>query len=133
MEELTPRQQKFLAGYLDPQSPTWSNAYQSALNAGYTEEYATNITGQMPDWLSEAIRENNLVTTALQNLSQALSEDDKHIRWDATKFTLKGLKGDKFSERTKVDHTTNGKDLPIPILATPHVLTNDSNKEDSST
>jgi phage terminase small subunit len=131
MDELTPKQQTFLAGYLDPQSPTWNNAYQSALKAGYTEEYASNITGQMPNWLSEAISENSLVTTALRNLCEALEGDDKTIKWDATKFTLKGLKSDKFSEKTKVDHTTNGKDLPVPILATPDVLTHHSNKEDS--
>ena len=61
MDDLTPKQEAFLSAYLDPKSDTWSNAYQSAIKSGYSEEYAKNITGQMPDWLSESIRDNSLV------------------------------------------------------------------------
>ena len=34
-----PRQALFLKHYLDPKSPTFSNALQSALKAGYEQEY----------------------------------------------------------------------------------------------
>lgn len=102
--DLTPQQQLFLNAYLDPQSPTWSNAYQSALKAGYSEDYAENITGQMPNWLSEKLGETQLVTTALNNLAATLLSENPNLQWDATKFTLKGLKSDKFSERSKVEH-----------------------------
>lgn len=48
------RQIRFLELYLDPKSDTYTNAYQSAKKAGFSEEYSQNITGQMPKWLLEA-------------------------------------------------------------------------------
>lgn len=51
---LSPQQEAFLKAYLDPNEETWGNAYQSALKAGYSEEYAQNITGQLPKWLERA-------------------------------------------------------------------------------
>lgn len=113
--ELTPQQQLFLSYYLDPKSETWSNAYQSAKKAGYAEEYAQNITHLMPDWLSDAIGDSILVQKALHNLNEFLSTNDEKlqsIKADITKFTLKGLQKNKFSERT--EHTgKDGKDLKI--------------------
>ena len=63
-EELSPRQILFLKGYLDPKSETFSNALQSALKAGFTQEYAENITNLMPNWLSEAIGSGPIVEKA---------------------------------------------------------------------
>ena len=69
MEALTPQQTEFLAHYLDPKSETYSNAKGSALKAGYSEEYAKNITGQLPNWLSENIsRQGRIVLKAEKNL-----------------------------------------------------------------
>lgn len=113
--ELTPQQQTFLANYLDPKSETWSNAYQSALRAGYSEEYAKNMTGQMPDWLSENIKDSSLLQTALNNLNEFLNTTDEraqNLKWDATKTVLKGLAKNKFSERTELTGA-NGKELKI--------------------
>jgi phage terminase small subunit len=114
--ELTPQQQAFLKNYLSPKSETWSNAYQSALKAGYSKEYSENITSQMPDWLSENLGDNALLSKALANLSEALEGEldeegrSKQIKYKATEFTLKSLNKDKFSERT--EHTgKDGKDL----------------------
>lgn len=50
-----PRQALFLQLYFDPKSPTWGNAKQSAIAAGYSEEYADTITYLQPKWLSEYI------------------------------------------------------------------------------
>lgn len=119
--ELNPQQQAFLKYYLDPKSETWGNAYRSALKAEYSEEYASNITGQMPDWLSENISKTNLVIKAEKNLEKALdgSFDDtekggKPIQYKATEFTLKSLKKQDYSERT--EHTgANGSELQ-PLL-----------------
>lgn len=116
--DLTPQQQAFLANYLDPKSDTWSNAYQSAIKAGYAEEYAKNMTGQMPNWLSENINDTSLLQTALNNLNEFLTTSDEriqNIKWDATKTVLKGLAKSKFSERT--EHTgKDGDDLAIKII-----------------
>ena len=110
-----PRQEKFLSLYLDPKSPTWSNALQSALRAGYSQEYAESLTAQMPDWLSESLGDNILVQQALHNLKEFLTTGDEKlqsIKADITKFTLKGLAKHKFSERTEVTGK-DGKDLKI--------------------
>jgi hypothetical protein len=52
---LDPRQSKFLELYLDPQSASFGNCYQSATRAGYTNETARNLTHNRPKWLSEKL------------------------------------------------------------------------------
>lgn len=132
--ELTPQQQAFLKGYLDPKSPTWGNALQSALKAGYSQEYSENITNQMPDWLAENLGRTKLVQKAEKNLELALEGtlDDpekgkKEIQWKATDFTLSRLKKEVYSERTEV----TGKDGQA-ILVMPVELIN-KNATDTST
>lgn len=131
--ELNPQQQSFLAYYMDPKSDTWGNALQSALKAGYKQEYAESITAKMPDWLAENVGDSKLLLTALKNLNEFLNTTDEKlqvIRWDATKTTLKGLAKNKFSERQEVTGK-DGKDLPTPILAIVNkdVPSNNSNTE----
>ena len=112
-----PRQQLFLANYLNPKSETFSNAYQSAVKAGYSEEYASNILSQELDWLSESLRDEDMVRKAENALSEALgyvtvNEEGKvdsgvaRVKLDATKLVLKGMRKDKYSERSEV----TGKD-----------------------
>lgn len=50
-----PRQVAFLANYLDYKSPTFSNCLQSALQAGFSQQYAENLLNLMPKWLSESL------------------------------------------------------------------------------
>lgn len=52
---LTPQQELFLAEYTNPKSPNFGNAYQSALKAKYSEEYAKTITSKDLDWLSDNV------------------------------------------------------------------------------
>lgn len=70
-----PRQQLFLANYLNMESPTWSNALQSALKAGYSQEYAENITAQMPTWLLESLGNNKRLQKAERVLDKTLEMD----------------------------------------------------------
>lgn len=107
-----PRQELFLSGYLNPKSETWSNALQSALKAGYTQEYADNIMALMPTWLSDAIGDNVLLQKASRNLGMALEGhlDDQEkggrpLQYKATEFVLKGLQKNKWGD--KVDPSTN--------------------------
>jgi len=136
MEELDPRQQNFLAYYLNPKSETFSNCYKSALKAGYKEEYAKTLTAQMPDWLSDNINRANMLIKAERNLEKALDIPiyDKDIgqrALDATKFVASRLGKEVYSERT--EHTgKDGKDLPTPILGT-YVSDNNSNNQDNPT
>lgn len=67
-----PRQSKFLSLFMDPTSKTFSNALQSALSAGFSQEYAESITAQMPKWLSESLGENDMLSRAERNLSDIL-------------------------------------------------------------
>jgi hypothetical protein len=119
--DLTPQQQAFLKHYLDPKSETWGNAYKSALKAGYSEEYSQNITGQMPEWLSENISDDKLLRKANKNLESALDGmlDDpekggKPIQMKATELTLKGLQKSKWSDRQEITGK-DGKDF-VPSI-----------------
>lgn len=118
--DLNPQQIAFLSYYTNPQSETFGNAYQSAIKANYTEEYAKNITGQMPDWLSENIRDINMLDKAERNLNKALDisiDDDKHGEkaLKATIFVAERLGKKKYSVRN--EHTgAEGKDLTINIV-----------------
>ena len=70
-----PRQSRFLALYLDPKSETYSNCLQSALSAGYSEEYAKVLVSQLPDWLSEKLNEqfsDKMLKKAERNLNDFL-------------------------------------------------------------
>lgn len=70
-----PRQSLFLSKYLDTKSPTFSNALQSALAAGYSQQYAESLTSQAPDWLSERLGElhsEQMLRKAERNLDEIL-------------------------------------------------------------
>lgn len=104
-----PRQAKFLEYYLDPKSKTFSNAYQSALKAGYEDEYAKVITSSSKglEWLSEAVKDTYLIAKAEQNLKEFLEQnDDIKVKADITKFVSERLNKEKYSTRS--EHT--GKD-----------------------
>lgn len=70
--EPDPRQQTFLAFYLDPTSETYSNFLQSALKAGYSQEYSESISAQMPAWLSENLGKMDMLARAERNISSVL-------------------------------------------------------------
>lgn len=115
-----PRQAEFLNNYLNPESDTFSNALQSALEAGYSQEYAENIMSLMPDWLSESISDLYLAAEAQNNIRKAITgsheeiikEFGKNVKWEATTLAAKGLMKNKYSERQ--EHTgKDGKDLKI--------------------
>lgn len=109
--ELTPKQEYCLKNLLDPNSETFGNYTQSALKAGYAQEYAENLSSEMPIWLEEALEDSNLVRQALDNLSEFLGDKENHsIRADMTKFTLTRLHKSKFSERKELTGA-EGKDL----------------------
>ncbi len=72
-----PRQQLFLAYYKDPKSSTFSNAKQSAIRAGFSEQYADNIMAKMPDWLAEMVGQSRLLMKAERNLEEMLDLPSK--------------------------------------------------------
>lgn len=92
---LTPQQEKFLANYTNPKSEYFGNAVQSALEAGYEETYANNITGLMPDWLFENIGDMKRLRKAEKNLDEVQNIDI---------YDEKGIADPQLiDKRTKVD------------------------------
>lgn len=103
-KHLDKRQQDFLVNYFAPESASYLNAYRSALACGYKQEYAENITSQMPKWLSEQLGyKDRIVAKAKNRLEQFIDEkSDKRVASDMVKFTLKTLgKDEGFTERNE--------------------------------
>ena len=100
-DRLTPKQEAFLSFYIDIKSETFGNAYQSAMKAGYEQEYAKTITAQMPDWLSDNIRRLSMLSKAERNLDEALDNDDEKMRFEAGKFVAETVGKRHYSKRTE--------------------------------
>lgn len=107
-----PRQSLFLSFYIDPKSETFSNAYQSALKAGYEDEYAKTILSQDLLWLSESLKDNQLLQKAEKRLNQILDFEpvDEEGKIDnsllanqmkAVTLVAKGIGKSKYSERVE--------------------------------
>lgn len=138
---LDPRQALFWEKYTDRKGPTFGNAFQSALLAGYEESSATVITKQL--WFTERLRRMNLLLKAEKVLEKTL--ETKHIKKkigmfgpiidpntkeyvyeiDVTTLAIKNKVAMFVAERQGKDvgySTRNeltgkdGKDLPTPIL-----------------
>lgn len=120
---LNSKQADFLFYYTNPKSATFSNAYRSALKAGYSEAYAKNITDQLPDWLMENLGDTIRLKRAERNLSEVQEiplrdEEGKFIdpallnqRNKVDMFLAKALNKDKYAERRELTGK-DGKDLP---------------------
>jgi hypothetical protein len=107
--EVDPRQALFLKNYLDPKSETFSNALQSGLRAGYSQEYSETLTAQMPDWLSESLGSEKMLKKAERNLDTILDlplqdgegRTDKTVA-DVSKFVAGRLGKKRWSEQSEV-------------------------------
>lgn len=105
---LTPRQILFLKNYLNPSSPTFSNALQSAIKSGFSKEYSRQIASIKNEWITESIRQEDLLSKAESNLQEFLaSNEDKKIKADITKFVAERVGKAKYSVRSEVEHTGN--------------------------
>lgn len=111
MANMNPQRLAFKEAYCNPESDSFGNAYQSALKANFSEEYAKNITGQGVEWVSEIIRDQELLGQAEKNLKELLTQvDDIKVRADITKFVASTLGKRKYSSRQEVTGA-DGKDL----------------------
>lgn len=97
-DTLDPRQLDFLRRYLSPDSDTYSNALQSALAAGYKQEYAEVILQRAP-WLSEMVGEGQGVTTdyIIQGIKAETKGDRARDRLKA--YELLGKSQKLFTDR----------------------------------
>jgi len=117
------------------------NAYESAIDAGYSESNAKNVT--MRDWFKERLgklRRKDMLSKAERNLEKVLDTsyetgegkiipDVMRIVVDVSKTVVTTLGKDAYSLR--VESTgADGKDLPQPII---NVQRHDSIQEDKQT
>ena len=119
-KEFTPQQIKFAMFYYLPDSPTFGNAMQSALRAGFSDQYARSITVKNLNWIKDVVSEiggkgvtkDKLVRKAKRVLDKSLDSDDEKIAQDTAKFIAKTTT--EFSE--KQDIVSNGETLTVATL-----------------
>jgi hypothetical protein len=108
-----PRVHLFKQYYIDPNSPSFANARASAIRAGYTEQYADNITAQQPAWLGDLLQDTQVIRAEMlalseRNLKSVVSEpkpkdkENKKI-WIQTSQYISGTLGKQhYSTRQEV-------------------------------
>lgn len=121
--QLDPRQKLCWDFYANPKSETFGNATQSAIKAGYEEEYAKTIT--VTEWFVAKVRRLNMLDKAEKVLEEMLDLDTTNqkvidgevyiqkdaalakIKQDTAKFIAERVgKNDGYSSRTEI----TGKD-----------------------
>lgn len=70
---LDPRQELCWSYYVDPRSETFSNAYRSAIKAGYKKSHSLHITGET--WWSERVIRIGMLAKAEKVLNDTLDMD----------------------------------------------------------
>ena len=118
---LDPRQKLCWGNYVDQTKPTFSNAYQSAVQAGYSEFYSRTITSR--SWFKDKVRRTHLLTKAEKVINKILDmESDKadilRVQSDAAKHITKTLgKDDGYTEKTEVENSGSGiVFLPVELI-----------------
>lgn len=102
-----PRKQMFLELYFNPASPTFSNGYQSAIQSGFSPHYAKIIVGKNANaWIKDfqTIFREKIANKAEIRLWELMHSGSDKVAADMTKFALKTLKKDVYSEKTIEEH-----------------------------
>jgi phage terminase small subunit len=116
--KLDPRRALFLELYFKPDSPTFHNGLQSALKAGYSEQYALNMISRELPWIknvSESVSTQYLVEKAREVMKEAVEgkldvEGKPFYKYKASEFVSSRADKD-FTEKKQMDITSAG--LPI--------------------
>lgn len=110
---LKPQQVAFLENFSNPESDTYSSYRGSALKAGYSETYANNIGGQLPQWLSDFMGINDVaVKEIVEGIKKETVAEKPFERLKA--WELLGKYKRMFTE--KVDLTSNGKEITLNVI-----------------
>lgn len=104
---MNPQRALFKENYCNPESETFGNAYQSAIKAGFSEDYATTITAPSREieWVAEIVRDVEMLSKAEKVLNKTLGfiDDDDAARQklaqDSAKFIAPRLGKKKWAER----------------------------------
>lgn len=115
-----PREQVMWDNYIQSIANGRENAYQAAIDAGYEESNAKNIT--MRGWFKERLgklKRKEMLSKAERNLDEVLDLEVEQegkinpqllkIKTDTSSLIVKTLgRNDGYSEKTEIDHTTKG-------------------------
>lgn len=131
--QLDPRQKLCWEFYANPKSETFGNATQSAIKAGYEEEYAKTIT--VTEWFVAKVRRLNMLGKAEKVLEEMLDLDTNNskviegeviyskdaaltkIKQDTAKFIAERVgKNDGYSARTELTDKDGESLFPKPLL-----------------
>lgn len=136
----SPKNKRFMELYLNPESETFGNAYQSGLAAGFSKHYATNILNVAPKWLASYLEKSDFTSDHIKQLLQSLaisaensrSPDDTRLKaielmmksmgmidkQGSTNFTIVQpiLGGKSVNKPTKATHddAIEGETVPTP-------------------
>jgi hypothetical protein len=109
---LDPRQKLTWQYYIDPASETFSNAYKSSLKAGYSPNYANQITTS--PWFKDKVRRTHLLGKAEKVIDRTFDMDDLdengkpkadmvRVKADLAKHITKTLgKDEGYSEKNEI-------------------------------
>lgn len=118
MADMNPQRLAFKEYYCNPTSETFNDIEKSALKAGFSESYSKVLMSESTanDWVKNIIKNYKLKSLAEKNLEKLLKQEDNlNIQADMTKFTLKTLGKDEYSERTELTGA-GGKDFKIEVV-----------------
>jgi len=118
---LATRSDKFWELYIDPESDTFGNVKESAMAAGFSKHWSTQLTYKKPEWFDEKVRDLRFISKAEKNLKKFLDMDTQNpivtkdgevltkedpalgrLKLDATRFVLERLYKKKWSPRTEI-------------------------------
>jgi hypothetical protein len=120
---ITPKQLKFIELWLEPTSATFGNAYQSAIAAGFSKDYAIKITANSTDveWIGDARRrlttfQPEHTVRSIQNLAQNAQQERDRLRALDMLARLQGLYIERVHQQIDVSFT-NSVPRPSAIKA----------------
>lgn len=125
-----PRRKLAWEYYIDPESETFSNAYRSALKAGYAENTARQITSD--NWWSAKVRRLQLLDKAEKVLDEMLELDTTNTKvtkegdiveqvdgslvktkQDTAKFVAERLGKEHYSNRSELTGKDGERIMPV--------------------
>lgn len=117
---ITPKQIKFVELWLTPGSATFGNAYRSAVEAGFSDEYSRQITTDTLslEWVAEAKKrlitlEPSHTIKALEHMALHSSQDRDKIKALELVGKIQGLFVDRSIQHIDVQFTN---EVPRPII-----------------
>lgn len=107
-----PRIALFKSFFIDPKSETFMNVLQSALRAGYSQEYSESLSYQNPKWFKEMMVDQDverakMLQMAEKKLMRAVSYEDgdkdrENLRLKASIYVTERLGKDLYSARKEL-------------------------------